>query len=272
MLKKAIVVLFAIALVLHAMPMMANASTNEDIYEEVQEQNTEIQDIEISSTETTEKAYEAATEYLTVPTYDNNIEVQTDAPYHTDVVDDNDEVEYQNIIAIQTDVAYQNAVESGRLYLSIMAMSRYALIRQLVFEGFTQSQAEHAANVLDGEVNWYQMAVDSGQTYLELFPMSRNELIDQLVFDGFTQSQAEHAARVLFDNYVPATEASTTAPTVAPTQPGITATPTQPAAMTPPTGGGILPQTGAAMSTALAGAGASFIISGIAVVLKNKKK
>jgi len=97
------------------------------------------------------------------------------------------------------DIEYQNAVESGRLYLSIMPLSRNALIRQLVFEGFTQSQAEHAADVLDAETDWYQNAVESGRQFLEIMPLSRNGLSRQLASTatGFTQDQAEHAVGVL---------------------------------------------------------------------------
>lgn len=87
-------------------------------------------------------------------------------------------------------VAQDQATLSAAGYLDLMGMSREALIEQLVFEGFSQADAEHGVDSLGADYN--AEAAESAADYLDIMPMSRQGLIEQLVFDGFTAEQAEY--------------------------------------------------------------------------------
>lgn len=87
-------------------------------------------------------------------------------------------------------VSQQNARESARSYLDFAAFSREGLINQLVFEGYSEADAEYGVDALN--VNWNKQAARKAREYLEFSSFSRQGLIDQLRFEGFTQAQAEY--------------------------------------------------------------------------------
>ncbi len=86
--------------------------------------------------------------------------------------------------------AEENAIRSAESYLSFTAFSRSGLIKQLEFEGYTNSEATLGVDSLD--VDWNRQAALSAEQYLDFTSFSRSGLIDQLVFEGFTRSQATY--------------------------------------------------------------------------------
>ena len=87
-------------------------------------------------------------------------------------------------------VGEENARKSADSYLSFSAFSRSGLIDQLLFEGFSQAEAEYGVDALGAD--WNEQAAKSAESYLEFSSFSRQGLIDQLVFEGFSQAEAEY--------------------------------------------------------------------------------
>lgn len=83
----------------------------------------------------------------------------------------------------------QNARLSAESYIAFSAFSRTGLIDQLLFEGFTQAEAEYGVDALGAD--WSEQAAKSADNYLSFSAFSRSGLIDQLVFEGFTEAEAE---------------------------------------------------------------------------------
>ena len=84
----------------------------------------------------------------------------------------------------------ENARESADSYLSYSAFSRSGLIDQLLYEGFSQSEAEYGVDALGAD--WEQQAALSAAEYLAYSAFSRQGLIDQLVYEGFSDAEAAY--------------------------------------------------------------------------------
>jgi len=82
----------------------------------------------------------------------------------------------------------KNALTKAKSYLRTMAFSKEGLIEQLIFEGFTESQAIYG--VENCGADWNEQAYEKAKSYLRTMSFSRQGLIDQLMFEGFTESQA----------------------------------------------------------------------------------
>jgi hypothetical protein len=89
-------------------------------------------------------------------------------------------------------VSQRNARQKAGEYLQIMAFSRSGLIEQLVYEGFSESDATYGVD--SRNVDWFDQAAKKAEEYLRIMSFSRQGLIEQLMFDGFTRPQAEHGA------------------------------------------------------------------------------
>ena len=92
-------------------------------------------------------------------------------------------------------IGQENARESAQNYLNAMSFSRSGLIDQLVFEGFSQADAEYGTDSM--KVDWNEQAALSAQSYLDTMSFSRSGLIDQLVFEGFSQAEAEYGVNAV---------------------------------------------------------------------------
>lgn len=84
------------------------------------------------------------------------------------------------------------AVQDAKSYLRIMPFSREGLIDQLIYEGYSESDAAYGAD--NAGADWMAEAVSSAKNYLDIMAFSREGLIDQLVYEGFTPEQAAHGA------------------------------------------------------------------------------
>lgn len=81
-----------------------------------------------------------------------------------------------------------NALKKAKSYLSIMPYSREGLRKQLMFDRFSESEANYG--VANCGANWNEQASKKAESYMRLMPMSRDQLYDQLIYDGFTDMQA----------------------------------------------------------------------------------
>jgi len=97
-------------------------------------------------------------------------------------------------LAVLADEA--EALETAKAYLETIPFSRNGLIEQLVFAGFTQKEAEYAADNCGAD--WNEMAVLSAASYLDTSDYSENGLIRQLESkaEGFTHEQAVYGVSV----------------------------------------------------------------------------
>jgi hypothetical protein len=89
-------------------------------------------------------------------------------------------------------VSQANASRSAKSYLDLSGFSRSGLIKQLMFEGYSESDASYGADAQNA--NWSEQAARSAKSYLDLSGFSRSGLIKQLMFEGYSKQEAEFGA------------------------------------------------------------------------------
>lgn len=82
-----------------------------------------------------------------------------------------------------------NAREAAANYLDFTGFSHKGLVKQLVFEGYSQKDAEYGVKAQHADFK--KQAALSAKNYLDVSSFSRSGLITQLKFDGYTQEEAE---------------------------------------------------------------------------------
>ncbi len=87
-------------------------------------------------------------------------------------------------------IGRQNALKSAKAYLNSNAFSKKGLISQLIFEGYSEDEANYA--VENCKANWKEEAAKRAKAYLSVSSFSRSGLIDQLEYEGFTKEEAEY--------------------------------------------------------------------------------
>lgn len=87
-------------------------------------------------------------------------------------------------------LAEKNALSTAQDYLSVMGFSRQGLKEQLLYEGYSDAEAEFALNHI--VVDWNEQAAKVAKSYLDTMSFSRQGLLDQLLYEGFSQEQAEY--------------------------------------------------------------------------------
>lgn len=90
--------------------------------------------------------------------------------------------------AAKETVNQSNARRSAQSYLNYSAFSRTGLIKQLEYEGFSNSDASYGVDAQNAD--WNVQAAKEAKGYLEYSAFSRAGLIDQLIYEGYTQSEA----------------------------------------------------------------------------------
>lgn len=83
-----------------------------------------------------------------------------------------------------------NAKNKALSYLRSLPFSHSGLVKQLLYEGFTQEQATYGADNCGAD--WNKQASLKAQAYLRSLSFSRQGLINQLLYEGYTQEQAEY--------------------------------------------------------------------------------
>jgi len=87
-------------------------------------------------------------------------------------------------------VNQKNAREKAQQYLDYSAFSRQGLIDQLIYEGFSEADAEYGTDAINAD--WSEQAALKAKQYLDYSAFSKKGLIDQLLYEGFTKKQAEY--------------------------------------------------------------------------------
>jgi hypothetical protein len=90
-------------------------------------------------------------------------------------------------------LAQQNAIQSAQSYLrNVGGFSRQGLIDQMLYEQFSQADAEFAVD--NSGADWNDQAKQSAESYMKnVGGFSRGSLYDQLAYEGFTPEQIEFA-------------------------------------------------------------------------------
>lgn len=88
-------------------------------------------------------------------------------------------------------MSQKNAIRKAESYLDLTGFSKSGLIKQLVFEGFSEEDSAYAVENI--QVDWKEQAVKKGKEYLDMSGFSRSGLYDQLTFEGFTDEEATYA-------------------------------------------------------------------------------
>lgn len=90
--------------------------------------------------------------------------------------------------SLKESVNQLNAKRKAASYLSIAPFSRSGLIKQLEFEGFSNSDATYGVDAQ--KADWKAQAVKAAKNYLNLTAFSRSGLIEQLMYEGYTEEEA----------------------------------------------------------------------------------
>ena len=89
-------------------------------------------------------------------------------------------------------VSRANAVLKAASYLRSSGYSRSGLIKQLLYEGFSNDDAIYAVDAQ--KTDWRVNAVRKATSYLRSSGYSRSGLIKQLLYEGFSLADSEFAA------------------------------------------------------------------------------
>lgn len=86
----------------------------------------------------------------------------------------------------------KNALSRAKSYLRSMAFSHDRLISQLKFEGFSDEEAEYAADNVNAD--WNEQAEKKAKSYIDTMAFSYSGLVKQLEYEKFTHEQAVYGA------------------------------------------------------------------------------
>lgn len=87
-------------------------------------------------------------------------------------------------------LSQQNALSKASDYLDYTAFSKTGLIKQLEYEGYSNSDAKWAVERVT--VDWNEQAALKAADYLDYTSFSKSGLIDQLIYEGYTKKQATY--------------------------------------------------------------------------------
>lgn len=90
-----------------------------------------------------------------------------------------------------TEFNKDTAVERAKFHTKYNSYSQKGLVKMLVFEGFSEEDAEYGA--ANCGADWNQEAVEDAESYLRSKNYTRKELYDQLKYEGYTEGQILYA-------------------------------------------------------------------------------
>ena len=112
-----------------------------------------------------------------------------------DIISSSDNVLTNGSINIETIInatmGEKNALKKARDYFNVGNFSYSGLIKQLRYNGFSNSEATFAADHCGAD--WKMQAALKAQAYLSLMPFSSSGLAEQLQYEGFTMEQIAFA-------------------------------------------------------------------------------
>lgn len=86
----------------------------------------------------------------------------------------------------------QNALRAAHNYLNVQAFSYKGLIKQLKYEGYTDTEATYAADNCGAD--WNKQAARAATMYLNVQAFSHKGLVKQLKYEGYSDSESTYAA------------------------------------------------------------------------------
>jgi len=86
----------------------------------------------------------------------------------------------------------KNALNKALDYLDYTAFSYNGLVKQLEYEGFSNSDATYAVSSCGAD--WNEQAAIKAADYLDYSSFSRDSLITQLEYEGFSNGEAVYGA------------------------------------------------------------------------------
>lgn len=86
---------------------------------------------------------------------------------------------------------HQEAVDLAESYLKSSEFSESGLYGQLLYEGFSEEEAQHGVSMV--EVDWDEQALQSAARLLDSSSYSQSRLYDRLIFEEYTPDQAQDA-------------------------------------------------------------------------------
>lgn len=101
---------------------------------------------------------------------------------------------FQTAVTIEASATgNRNALARAKSYLAYSAFSKKGLKKQLIFEGYTKSEA--AYGVKHCKANWKKQAVRKAKSYLSYSSFSKKGLYKQLIFEGFSKAEANYGVK-----------------------------------------------------------------------------
>ena len=85
----------------------------------------------------------------------------------------------------------ETAVERAKFHTKYNSYSQKGLVKMLVYEGFSDEDAEYGA--ANCGADWNKEAVEDAESYLNYKSYTRQELYDQLKYEGYTEGQILYA-------------------------------------------------------------------------------
>lgn len=92
-------------------------------------------------------------------------------------------------------IGEKNALSTAKNYLNYMSFSYSGLIKQLEFEGYSNSEATYGVDNCGAD--WNEQAAKKAKEYINYMSFSRSGLIKQLEYEGFTSEQAEYGVTAI---------------------------------------------------------------------------
>ena len=90
-----------------------------------------------------------------------------------------------------TEFNQETAVERAKFHTKYNSYSQKGLVKMLVFEGFSDEDAEYGA--ANCGADWNKEAMEDAESYLNYKSYTRQELYDQLKYEGYTEGQILYA-------------------------------------------------------------------------------
>lgn len=87
----------------------------------------------------------------------------------------------------------EEAISSAKNHLEHSIYSRESLYLELLYEGYTEADAEYAADHCGAD--WNEQAAKRAKKYTETRTLPEEELISRLEYEGFTHEQAVYGAQ-----------------------------------------------------------------------------
>lgn len=91
----------------------------------------------------------------------------------------------------------RNALKKAKEYLRYTSFSYSGLVKQLEYEGFSNSEAVYGVDNCGAD--WNEQAAKKAKEYLDYSSFSRSGLVEQLEYEGFTHDQAEYGVSQVYD-------------------------------------------------------------------------